>query len=95
MQSIVAHSIDLILFQALHGSRTSTVRHAGDFGNILADANGVSDFDFEVIGSGASNLFGDNTLIGRSLVIHELEDVFSQPTGAAGSRLACGILVKS
>ena len=83
------------MFQTQHGGRTSKIRHAGDFGNIEADANGVATFDFEVVGSGGSTLFGDNVLTDRSLVIHELVDNFSQPTGAAGSRLACGVLVKS
>merc|ERR1711935_271026 len=78
-----------------HGGRTSKIRHAGDFGSIIADANSVATFDFEVVGSGGSTLFGDNVLTDRSLVIHELVDDFSRPTGAAGSRLACGILVKS
>ena len=61
----------------------------------MAGANGVATLDFEIAASSSSTLFGENTLIGRSLVIHELEDDFGQPTGNAGSRLACGILVKT
>ena len=82
-------------FQKQHGGRTSEIRHAGDFGSIVAGANGVATLDFEIAASSSSTLFGENTLIGRSLVIHELEDDFGQPTGNAGSRLACGILVKT
>ena len=85
----------LVLFQTQHGSRTSKIRHAGDFGSIVADANGVATFDFEIVGTGSSTLFGDNALTDRSLVIHANADDFGQPTGNAGGRLACGILVKS
>ena len=60
----------------------------------MADKNGVAIFDFEIAGGGSSTLFGGNALTDRSLVIHELEDDFGQPTGNAGSRLACGVLVK-
>jgi len=78
-----------------HGSRTAKIRHAGDFGSIVADKNGVAIFDFEIAGGGSSTLFGENALTDRSLVIHEIEDDFGQPTGNAGSRLACGVLVKT
>ena len=83
-------------FQSEHGSRISNVRHAGDFGNIEANANGEANIDFSIeTGRYLSTLFGENSLVDKSLVIHELEDVFTQPTGAAGSRLACGVLEKS
>ena len=62
---------------------------------ILPTANGVATFDFEIVGTGSSTLFGDNALTDRSLVIHALADDFGQPTGNAGGRLACGVLVKS
>lgn len=82
-------------FQTDHGSRTSNVRHAGDLGNIVANANGKAKIDFKIKpGKYSSTLFGENSLIDRSLVIHELEDVFTQPTGAAGKRLACGVIEK-
>lgn len=82
-------------FQSDHGSRTSNVRHAGDFGNIVANANGIANIDFHIKpGKYSSTLFGENSLIDRSLVIHELEDMFTQPTGGAGKRLACGVIEK-
>ena len=71
------------------------IRHAGNFGSIIANMNGVATFNFEIAGGGSSTLFGDNALTDRSLVIHALADDFGQPTGNAGGRLACGILVKS
>jgi Cu/Zn superoxide dismutase len=37
---------------------------------------------------------GPNTVVGRSVILHEGEDdLVSQPTGAAGGRIACGIVV--
>ena len=55
----------------------------------------MATFDFQIVGGGSVTLFGDKALTDRSLVIHELADDFGQPTGNAGGRLACGILVKS
>ena len=37
-------------------------------------------------------LFGENSIVGHTLVIHAKEDRFVQPTGDAGSRLVCGII---
>lgn len=78
-----------------HGSLTAKIRHAGDFGSIYADASGVATFDFETGSSGSSTLFGDNALYDKSVVIHASPDDFGQPTGNAGGRLACGVLLKS
>ena len=47
---------------------------------------------FEIEITKGTSLFGDNSIIGRTLVIHEKDDTFVQPTGAAGSRLVCGII---
>jgi len=36
-----------------------------------------------------------NTAVGRGVIIHEkADDLKSQPTGAAGARLACGVIEK-
>ena len=65
-------------------------RHAGSFGNLQADHNGVAKAQFE-----------DNTIsvgghyhpiLGRCLVVHAKEDDGEQPTGNAGARIAVGVI---
>ena len=80
-----------------HGGRNTVIRHAGDFGNIEANLLGTADFNFVL--SKSSTLFGKNTLIGRTLVIHankddlgQNEDIGSIKFGNSGPRLACGII---
>ena len=75
-----------------HGGPNSKIRHAGDFGNIIANSNGLADIYVEI--PTGSSLFGHNTLIGRTLVIHASEDTLDPATtyGNAGRRLACGII---
>lgn len=73
-----------------HGSPEDTDRHVGDLGNILADQNGIAHLDRvdKVI-----SLNGPNSIIGKSIIIHEKADDFkSQPTGNAGGRVACGVI---
>lgn len=66
-------------------------RHAGDFGNIEFDADGVAEFTFvdDVVTLGS----GTNDIIGQSLIVHyEEDDLRSQPVGDAGPRAGCGII---
>ena len=70
-----------------HGRPSDTTRHAGDFGNITANDQGVAEINFE---DSVVKLDGPNTIIGRSIVIHAQADRFTQPTGDAGGRVAFG-----
>lgn len=66
-------------------------RHAGDFGNIEFDEEGISEFSFvdDVITLGE----GKNNIIGQSLIVHyEEDDLETDPTGDAGPRAGCGII---
>lgn len=73
-----------------HGAPDAEARHAGDLGNIVADQNGNADLDLV---SDKLSLQGDNGIIGRSAVVHALEDDFSrQPAGGSGERVACGVI---
>jgi Cu-Zn family superoxide dismutase len=75
-----------------HGAPTDApgAHHAGDLGNISADESGratatVVDEELELEGR-----FG---VIGRAVIVHSAEDdLESQPSGAAGKRLACGVI---
>ncbi|XP_052187835.1 superoxide dismutase [Cu-Zn], chloroplastic [Diospyros lotus] len=79
-----------------HGAPEDEVRHAGDLGNIIANADGVAE---ATIVDSQIPLSGPNMVIGRALVVHELEDdlgkgghELSLTTGNAGGRLACGVV---
>lgn len=78
-----------------HGAPEDDVRHAGDLGNIVAGSDGVAE---ATIVDNQIPLTGPNAVIGRALVVHELEDdlgkrghELSLTTGNAGGRLACGM----
>lgn len=72
-----------------HGKPSDAERHAGDLGNITADDKGVAQLDIhdEVI-----SLHGDDSIVGKSIVVHEGVDQFTQPTGDAGGRVAFGLI---
>ncbi len=73
-----------------HGGPADEKRHAGDLGNALADQNGNADLDMV---NPLISIQGPNGVVGRSVVVHALEDDFTtQPDGAAGERLACGAI---
>ncbi|ONK70963.1 uncharacterized protein A4U43_C04F3310 [Asparagus officinalis] len=79
-----------------HGAPEDEIRHAGDLGNIVANADGVAE---TTIVDKQVPLAGPNAVIGRAFVVHELEDdlgkgghELSLSTGNAGGRLACGVV---
>lgn len=72
-----------------HGGPTSAEHHAGDLGNIVADASGKAHLDWK----GKLDLSGPNSIIGKSVVVHEKEDdLKTDPAGNAGARVACGVI---
>lgn len=73
-----------------HGAPTADIRHVGDLGNLPSNAQGTADVDFI---DTHVELNGPNSVLGRGVIVHAGTDDFqSQPTGAAGSRLACGVI---
>ncbi|MEO7392047.1 MAG: superoxide dismutase family protein [Ramlibacter sp.] len=77
-----------------HGNAAAAMHHAGDLRSLQADASGVARFKFEAnaisVGSGAANI------VGKGLIVHrDADDYTTQPTGNAGPRLACAVIVKS
>jgi superoxide dismutase, Cu-Zn family len=73
-----------------HGAPDADKRHAGDLGNIQADNSGNGKYN--AVNSMVA-LDGTNSVIGRAVVVHAQADDFkTQPTGASGARLACGII---
>lgn len=73
-----------------HGAPNSEERHVGDLGNLLANEKGKA--YYEIIDSYIS-FSGPHSIIGRAIIVHAGEDdLTSQPTGAAGARVACGVI---
>ena len=64
--------------------------HAGDAGNILIDENGEGALSLTLPDVGLIN--GKHNVEGKTVILHEKEDDFGQPTGKAGGRIACGII---
>ena len=73
-----------------HGGPDATPHHIGDLGNVQANAHGVADVDRVVP---LVRIDGPDSIIGRSVIVHaDPDDLTSQPSGASGSRLACGVI---
>ncbi|HVE51762.1 MAG TPA: superoxide dismutase family protein [Ramlibacter sp.] len=76
-----------------HGRHGAGAHHVGDLPSLRADANGVARFSFESASISVGPGAGDVT--GRGLIVHRDPDDFTtQPTGNAGARLACAVIVQ-
>lgn len=64
--------------------------HVGDFPNLVADAQGHATADF--VQPTIALTEGPAAILGRSVIIHEGEDIGAQPWGGAGPRIAIGII---
>lgn len=65
--------------------------HAGDFGNIEIAADGTGTLNVFIPGL---TLTGEqHNVAGKAVILHEKEDDFGQPTGNAGSRIGCGVIL--
>ena len=73
-----------------HGAPDAGERHAGDLGNIEADASGKAHLELT---DSVMKLNGSDSIIGHAVIVHEkADDMKTQPTGDAGGRLACGVI---
>ena len=74
-----------------HAGPDTSMRHAGDLGNLETDAKGVAHYDRII---GGLTVGGErDPVIGRSVIIHAGTDDFTtQPTGNAGDRVGCGVI---
>ena len=72
-----------------HGAPDAAERHAGDLGNLEADSTGKAHLELKDI---MLKLSGENCIMGRGVIVHEKVDDWSQPTGNAGGRVACGVI---
>ncbi|XP_059142112.1 uncharacterized protein LOC131929765 [Physella acuta] len=79
-----------------HGDISSSIRHVGDFGNLMIPNNGKLVTSFE---DKKATLFGEESFLGRSMIIHALEDDLglkgdsgSLMDGNSGAMAACCVV---
>lgn len=73
-----------------HAGPMAEKRHIGDLGNITADESGKAQLNYVDKNLAFS---GPNSIVGRGLILHaQPDDLKTQPTGAAGARIACGVI---
>lgn len=74
-----------------HGGPDAHDRHAGDWGNITADAKGVAKVDGVFKGL---TLAGEKDgIMGRSVIVHaKADDLKTDPSGNSGDRIAGGVI---
>jgi Cu-Zn family superoxide dismutase len=78
---------------APHGAANAgaAARHLGDLGNVTADASGMVE---EMLRD--TQLGSDSTFVGKVVIVHKgQDDLSTQPDGAAGEPIACGVIEAS
>lgn len=73
-----------------HAGPMDAARHAGDMGNLEANAEGIARLDYVDAGLAFD---GAGSILGRGVIVHaNPDDLKTQPTGNAGGRVACGVI---
>jgi Cu-Zn family superoxide dismutase len=75
-----------------HGKWGVSPFHLGDLGNLVVgeDGTGVVSVSTNLWSVGTGD---DNDVVGRAVIVHAgVDDYSTQPTGAAGGRIACGVI---
>ncbi|MCB1675661.1 MAG: superoxide dismutase family protein [Halioglobus sp.] len=73
-----------------HGGPQAQEHHVGDMGNVEADEDGnvKTTLTFDDL-----TLSGPASILGRAVIFHAgADDLQSQPSGAAGARVGCGVI---
>lgn len=78
---------------ATHGKHSESGPHFGDLPNLTISESGTANASVELVGDTAGvagHIFDED---GTALIIHEGPDDYrSDPSGNAGSRIACGVI---
>ncbi|MDQ8204357.1 superoxide dismutase family protein [Pelagicoccus sp. SDUM812003] len=75
---------------APHSGPDAAKRHVGDLGNLDVAQNETA--SYERVDTHLS-FDGATSIIGKAVIIHAArDDLETQPTGAAGERIACGVI---
>ncbi len=73
----------------MHGA-PSPQAHAGDMGNVDADASGTAKINVMLPDATIS---GKNAILGRGVILHaKIDDLKTQPAGNSGDRIACAVI---
>ena len=77
-----------------HGSWGAGKFHSGDLGNIITDKNGKGSFEIlDTLGRWSLGKEKRTSVLNKAIIVHAgIDDRTSQPSGAAGKRIACGII---
>ena len=77
-----------------HGSWGSSSFHSGDIGNVTIDKNGIGSYVLiDTVGRWTIGGHGETNILDRSVIIHDgVDDGKTQPSGAAGGRVGCGLI---
>ena len=76
-----------------HGSPDEPAgrHHVGDLGNITTNQSGLAEID--KTDAEMTLQTGEKSIVGRAVIVHAgADDLVSQPSGAAGARVGCGII---
>lgn len=74
-----------------HGAPNTPPHHAGDWGNVTANAAGEVHTRFNT--RSVTVEAGTNSAVGHAIILHaNPDDLTTQPTGNAGGRIACGVV---
>ena len=66
--------------------------HLGDMPSLKADAGGEAEYAYDIPGVLLSG--GEADLMGKAVIVHaNPDDYTSQPSGNAGARIACGVIL--
>ena len=73
-----------------HGAPHAGMSHVGDMGNLEAGADGTATYN---VTYPKMTFSGSESILGRGIIVHaDEDDLVSQPTGAAGKRVAIGVI---
>lgn len=76
-----------------HGAPEDSLRHVGDLGNIIVGSDSTAHYERV---DPLLALEGPHSIVGKAVVVHaNPDDLTSQPSGNAGARMACGVIVAS
>jgi len=76
-----------------HGDWDEGMHHMGDIGNLEANANGEVSYTFSTDKWCIGCEDDTKNIVGKGVIVHAAADDFtSQPSGAAGARVACGVI---